>query len=105
MKKDHSRNYESEIEVAFRCFDRHGNGFISRQELGHIFQVSEERKFLPCSFYILYVIKSWIKRVRLSLRVCFYGEEPLIYEYSVDVVMNAKLFAFFPLFYTYALQL
>jgi Ca2+-binding EF-hand superfamily protein len=53
MKKDHfSRNYESEIEVAFRCFDRHGNGFISRQELGHIFQVREERKFLPCSFYI-----------------------------------------------------
>ncbi len=53
MKNDNSRNYESEIEVAFRCFDRHGNGFISRQELGHIFQVREERKFLPCSFYNL----------------------------------------------------
>ncbi|XP_023326163.1 calmodulin-A [Eurytemora carolleeae] len=32
------RNCESEIEIAFRCFDRHGVGFVTRTELMHIFQ-------------------------------------------------------------------
>jgi len=33
-----ARNWESEIEDSFRCFDRHGIGFVSRQELQYIFQ-------------------------------------------------------------------
>ena len=34
------RNHESEVEDAFRCFDRKGEGVVTRQELGFIFQVS-----------------------------------------------------------------
>ena len=46
------RNHESEVEDAFRCFDRKGEGVVTRQELGFIFQVSI---YSICNFSKYYI--------------------------------------------------
>jgi len=57
------RNYDAQIEDAFRCFDKNGIGTIARQELHSIFEV----RFSIAGFFIALIcriLENILKRKR-----------------------------------------